>query len=134
MTGKRMSSPVRIGTVAPISASAHRYAEGGRHSIAGYSDHFFSWCDDLNGDGQQDILVVGMPGEPAYWYEHPGAAASAPWKRHLVVNDAGGESPAYIDLNGDGRRDLVCVHEGKFGFAIINSAALYRAVELSGSV
>ncbi|MCA9174296.1 MAG: VCBS repeat-containing protein [Planctomycetales bacterium] len=110
----------------PEFRQRHRYAEGGRHSIAGYSDHFFSWCDDLNGDGQQDILVVGMPGEPAYWYEHPGAAASsanAPWMRHLVVNDAGGESPAYIDLNGDGRRDLVCVHEGKFGFATIDPAA-----------
>ena len=29
------------------------------------------WADDVNGDGYPDLIVVGFPGAPCYWYENP---------------------------------------------------------------
>ena len=37
-----------------------------------YADNFFSWLYDFNGDGLNDLFVVGFPGTPAYVYENPG--------------------------------------------------------------
>ncbi len=36
-----------------------------------YADNFFSWVYDFNGDGWNDVFVVGFPGTPAYVYENP---------------------------------------------------------------
>ena len=30
----------------------------------GYADNFFNWVYDFNGDGWNDVLVVGFPGKP----------------------------------------------------------------------
>ena len=46
-----------------------RYASGDALSIQGYSKHFFTWTCDFNEDGHVDILTVGMPGEPAFWFQ-----------------------------------------------------------------
>ena len=40
----------------------------GLHS---YSDCMTCWTDDVNGDGWADQIVVGFPGNAAYWYENP---------------------------------------------------------------
>jgi hypothetical protein len=40
----------------------------GLHS---YSDCMACWADDINGDGWADLVLVGFPGNPAYWYENP---------------------------------------------------------------
>jgi hypothetical protein len=37
-----------------------------------YSDNFFSWVYDVNGDGYQDVFAVGFCMTPAYVYENPG--------------------------------------------------------------
>lgn len=89
----------------------HRYYDGKVYDPAGYSDHFLSWVRDLDGDGDQDIFVVGFPGKSAEWFENPGAATEEGWPRHLVHDNVENESPLYTDLNGDGREDLVC-HSG----------------------
>ena len=39
-----------------------------------YADNFFTWVYDFNGDGWNDLLVVGFPGTPAYVYENPRGA------------------------------------------------------------
>lgn len=72
----------------------------------GYSNCFHNWLADLNGDGWLDQIVIGMPGDKAYWRENPKGADTA-WKEHLIWHSAGNESPLYEDLLGDGRRVLV---------------------------
>ena len=72
----------------------------------GYSNNFLTFVGDFNGDGWLDVLYVPHPGTDAYWYENPGRSGG-PWKKHLAVHDCGNESPAWVDINGDGRPELV---------------------------
>ena len=37
----------------------------------GYADNFFSWVDDINGDGWDDVFVVGFPARRRTSYENP---------------------------------------------------------------
>jgi hypothetical protein len=72
----------------------------------GYSDSFLCFADDLNRDGAMDLVSVGFPGRETYWLENPGARGEV-WNKHLAVERTGNESPAYTDVDGDGRRELV---------------------------
>jgi len=87
----------------------------------GYSDNFFAYVDDLNGDGHNDVLVIGFPGAAAHWFENPGPDTirqeAAQWKRHLALDIVDNESPTYVDLTGDGKREIVCSRDGFFGYA-----------------
>jgi hypothetical protein len=53
------------------------------------------------------VLVVGFPGNAAHWYRNPGRTG-VHWQRYLIWATVGAESPAYVDLDGDGRRELLC--------------------------
>ncbi|MCC7434179.1 MAG: hypothetical protein IT363_05795 [Methanoregulaceae archaeon] len=88
-----------------------------------YADSFHNWMEDVDGDGWEDQIVIGMPGEKAIWRENPGKAPHPPapsprtnapgrggemsWKEHLIWHSAGNESPHYVDLFKNGRRVLV---------------------------
>lgn len=86
-----------------------------------YADNFFSWVYDFNGDGRNDVFVVGFPGTPAYVYENPGPTGlSSHWKKHQVFDWVSNESPQLTNLTGDERPELVCTRDGFFGFATIN--------------
>lgn len=78
-----------------------------------YSDCFHCWTQDLNRDGWTDVILIGMPGEPAVWRENP-KGAGGPWKEHLVWKSACNESPVYEDLLGNGRRVLVMGTEDNY--------------------
>ncbi len=101
-------------------------AEGAQKTIPGfegalgvrnaYSDCFFTWTADFNGDGWPDLLMVGIPGEQAWWFENP-RGQPGHWKRHLALDTVDNESPAFVDLTGDGRLELVCNYKGFFGYA-----------------
>ena len=95
-----------------------RYASGDALSIQGYSKHFFTWTCDFNEDGHVDILTVGMPGEPAFWFQHPGTPLETEvfWNKHKVHDDISNESPAFVDIDGDDVPELVCIHGGAFGY------------------
>lgn len=114
----------------------------------GYSDSFMNYADDLNGDGRLDLVVVDFPGKQTWWFENPGnglgaraeglgpekkgepeasapgAAASQPsaWPRHEMIPVTNNESPQYLDVNGDGVRELVAGFEnGLMGISVRQS-------------
>ncbi|MFM1871913.1 MAG: hypothetical protein RL398_1335, partial [Planctomycetota bacterium] len=79
-----------------------------------YSDNFFSWVHDVDGDGDQDVFVVGFPGELAYWLENVGEQDR--WPRHVVFTGVDNESPWFVDLTGDGKPELVCQNQDRLGW------------------
>ncbi len=100
----------------PEFRSRHEYAPAQRFSIKGYSDHFFTFAEDLNADGRPDLLAIPIPGESAFWFENPGTT-DGHWKKHLILDDVGNESPTLVDLTGDGKAELVCCRGGAIGYA-----------------
>lgn len=75
----------------------------------GYSNSFCTFADDLNGDGRLDIMVVDFPGTPTWWFENPGKSDAA-WTRHVCTPVSNNESPTYVDLDGDGKRELLMAY------------------------
>lgn len=87
----------------------------------GYSDHFFHWVYDFNGDGWNDVLVAGFPGTPAFVYENPKAdGLGQHWKKHQVFDSVTNEAPQFVNIVGDERPELVCTNGGYYGFATID--------------
>ncbi len=85
-----------------------------------YSDNFFVWCEDFDADGWLDVLVVGFPGKEAYWLRNPLGDVSRRtqhWERFPIHSSVDNESPAFVDLTGDGKRELVFHTAGQFGWA-----------------
>lgn len=79
------------------------------------TDSMFSDVWDFNGDGWQDILVLGRVHlHQAFWYENP-KGADGPWKKHFVFERIKGESPPFLDVDGDGRPELVAHWEDQWG-------------------
>lgn len=77
-----------------------------------YSKVFCVWAKDLNKDGFADAIVVGFPGEAAYWLENPkgkGTVDGKPthWKKHIIWHSACNETPQYVDLLGNGKKVLL---------------------------
>ncbi len=108
----------------PDFKQRYRYYDGKVFDPHGYADNFFTFTDDFNRDGYVDVLMIGFPGQAAYWFANPGkeVANVQAWQRHLVLDIVDNESPQYVDLNHDGQRDLICSHEGFFGFASVDRA------------
>jgi len=71
-----------------------------------YSHAFQTFADDLNGDGWIDVLVVDWPGAMTWWLENP-KQANEPWKQHILTPVTNNESPQFVDVDGDGKRDLL---------------------------
>jgi putative membrane-bound dehydrogenase-like protein len=81
-----------------------------------YSDNFFAFVYDFNGDGWPDILIIGFPGKDASWFENP-KGKDGPWTRHLIFDGVDNESPTFTDIDGDGKPEIICNHDGYFGYA-----------------
>ena len=86
-----------------------------------YSDNFFAFVRDFNGDGWPDILIYGFPGKDASWFENPQGKDGA-WTRHIIFDQVDNESPTFADMNGDGIPDIVCNSGGYFGYAAQESS------------
>ncbi len=92
-------------------------------SINGYSKSFFSFDYDVDRDGLLDVVSIGFPGQAAHWYKNPGKqeARRGNWKQFLILDSVDNESPMFTDVDGDGIPDMVCCHQGNFGYATIPS-------------
>lgn len=99
---------------------ARKSADGIERSARGwdpqvYSDNFFAFSHDFNGDQWPDILVIGFPGRDASWFENP-QGKDGLWKRHMVFEAVDNESPHWCDLTGDGKPEIICNHDGHLGY------------------
>ncbi len=79
------------------------------------TDSMFSHVHDFNGDGWPDILVLGRVHlHQAFWYENPRGQAGH-WRKHFVFERVQGETPPFLDADGDGRPELVAHWEKRWG-------------------
>lgn len=113
MYAPQATFPLPLGEQTVMTVPGFEGALGRRNA---YSDNFFSFPYDFNADGWMDVLVVGFPGKETLWFENP-QAAGGHWKRHLVLDRTDNESPAFTDLTGDGKPELVCITRGAYGYA-----------------
>jgi hypothetical protein len=72
-----------------------------------YSHSFLDQAMDVNRDGWIDLVVIDFPGTKATWYENP-KNKEGYWKQYLIYETVGNESPAFVDVDGDGQLDLLC--------------------------
>ena len=109
----------------PDFQEKHVYRPPTPFNPGGYSDCFFSFTEDFNADGWVDILVIGFPGKEAFWFENP-KGKDRLWERHLVMNMVDNESPMFVDITGDGKREILCSTEGFFGYAEPDAKDAYK--------
>lgn len=105
----------------PDFKQSHEFYPAKPQPMNRYADSFFTWPYDFDGDGWTDLLVVGLPGTPAYLYRNPGGdAVKQLWRKHEVFDAVGNESPQLTNLVGDERPELVCTYRGMFGYVEID--------------
>lgn len=75
--------------------------------VARYSQCSAAFGDDIDGDGWTDLVVAPFPTDAAFWYQNPHGPGH--WPRHEIARplSAGVETQIYVDLFGDGHRELV---------------------------
>jgi hypothetical protein len=91
-----------------------------------YSTFFLTFVDDVNGDGRPDVIAVGDAGGAngtgtpnAFWYQNPGPANLAqPWAKTAIYSGlVANESPGYLNLLGDAKKELVFMTDQRMGYA-----------------
>ena len=90
--------------------------EGALGKNNAYSKNFLAYSSDVNQDGWDDILILGFPGEKSSWFENPKGGTN-PWKEHIAIEVTDNESPAFLDLTGDGKPEIVSASKGSYGWA-----------------
>jgi hypothetical protein len=92
-----------------------------------YSTFFLTFLGDVNGDQRLDVLAIGDAGggngtgtPNAFWYQNPGPGQlNQAWtKTALYSGLISNESPAYVNLVGDAKPELVFMTDGTAGYAV----------------
>ncbi len=80
-----------------------------------YSNSFLNLGMDVNLDGWDDVVIVDFPGKPAFWFENPKKKKVNNWPKHVIADSMGvsNESPAFVDVDADGRLDIICADRVK---------------------
>ncbi len=102
----------------PNFSERHEFYTPKPFDIAAYSDDFFTFTYDVNGDGWTDIVVVGFPGQEGWWFANP-QGKPGNWQRHTIMKAVDDESPTFADITGDGKPEIICATGGQFGYAEI---------------
>lgn len=98
----------------PEFKTRNRFADGEAFDGGtGYSDNFFSFVRDFNGDAKNDILVFGFPGKSARLYLNSEAER---WEMIEVADQVANESPHLIDLIPGGHPEIVCARDKTYGY------------------
>lgn len=85
----------------------HELAEVQEFSVRkGYSNSMLNFTLDVNLDGWVDLIRIDFPGTGGYWHENP-KNQEGHWKVHEIYQTVGNESPHLVDVDGDGREDLL---------------------------
>lgn len=74
--------------------------------MEGYSDSFLDFAMDVNQDGWVDLIRIDWPGKAATWHENP-KNKPGHWTVHPIHDHLGNESPMLVDIDGDGRMDIL---------------------------
>ncbi len=106
----------------PDFSQRHELAEPVAFDPLHYSKNFFAFPYDFDRDGWLDLFFIGFPGERAWWAENPRGAEQR-WVEHEVFAVVDNESPAFTDINGDGQPELVCISNGRYGYATFDPKA-----------
>lgn len=99
----------------------------------GWSDSFLNFSLDVNEDGWIDLVTIDFPGTPAIWFENPKNKAGY-WKKHLIDSTARNESPMLMDVDADGKQELVFGSgnkEMKWFKPVLNRRTFWSAFSLS---
>ena len=83
------------------------------------TNSMFSFVEDFDGDGWNDILVCGrVHKHSAYWYRNPGEqlGEGKHWEKHFVFERIRGESPTLVDIDKDGTKELICHWDDRWGW------------------
>ncbi|RCR66030.1 FG-GAP repeat domain-containing protein [Larkinella punicea] len=86
----------------------HELAKPEKFSYStGYSNSFLNFALDVNKDGWVDMIRIDFPGKSAVWHENPKNQPGL-WKVHPIHSSVGNESPLFVDVDGNGRADIIC--------------------------
>ncbi len=85
----------------------HRIHADTLNPVKSYSTTFINFSMDVNSDGWIDLIRFDQPGASCMWYENPKNKAGL-WKGYMILPTAGIESPAFVDVDGDGKKDIIC--------------------------
>ena len=77
--------------------------------IGGRPDGYAHQPIDLNADGWTDLVTVNWRSRSLKWIEHPGAALAdgKEWKATVIATPGASESGRLVDVDGDGRLDIL---------------------------
>ncbi len=110
----------------PLFEDRHEYYPEAIFDPRGYSNNFFAFVHDFDGDDWDDILIIAFPGQDATWFQNPGDSAASDWAAHRVFEIVGNEAPTFADVTGDGLPELVMNSGGMFGWAAVDWSAPER--------
>jgi len=84
----------------------HPISEGEVYDTKTYSNSFLNFTMDVDQDGWIDFIRIDHPGQAAYWYQNPQNQPGL-WKEFVLHTSVGTENPIFVDVDGDGRMDII---------------------------
>jgi len=92
--------------------------------ISGYSNNFLTFPDQITDDKWPDVLKVGVPGVMSHWAKNPGEKpfpkdnTTQTCQHCEAQGDVCNESPQYLDVIGDGKKELLAYSGGHLTLAL----------------